>query len=178
VVVFGDFVGTIPMAALVAVMIMVAIGAFDWHSIRPSTLKRMPKSETFVMVATVVLVLITHNLAVGIVGGVLVASVLFVRRVAHLVTVTRTVSGSVARYVVNGELFFASSNDLTALFSYSNDPSRVVIDLSGSHVWDASTVAALDAIETKYQALGKTVEIVGMNESSSRMRGRLTGGFE
>ncbi|GGM37214.1 sodium-independent anion transporter [Microbacterium saperdae] len=178
VVVFGDFVGTIPMAALVAVMIMVAIGAFDWHSIRPSTLKRMPKSETFVMVATVVLVLITHNLAVGVVGGVLVASVLFVRRVAHFVTVSRSVSGSVARYVVDGELFFASSNDLTTLFSYSDDPSRVVIDLSGSHVWDASTVAALDAIETKYQALGKTVEIVGMNESSQRMRGRLTGGFE
>jgi SulP family sulfate permease len=178
VVVFGDFVGTIPMAALTAVMIMVAIGAFDWHSVRPSTLKRMPKSETFVMVATVVLVLLTHNLAVGVVGGVLVASVLFVRRVAHFVSVTRTVSGSVARYVVDGELFFASSNDLTTLFSYSSDPASVVIDLSASHVWDASTVAALDAIETKYAALGKTVEIVGMNESSERMRGRLTGGFE
>ncbi|MFJ4223720.1 SulP family inorganic anion transporter [Microbacterium sp. NPDC089695] len=180
VVVFGDFVGTIPMAALVAVMIMVAIGAFDWHSVKPSTLKRMPKSETFVMVATVVLVLLTHNLAIGVVGGVLVASVLFVRRVAHFVSVSRTVSGSgdSVTYVVDGELFFASSNDLTTLFSYSEDPARVVVDLSRSHVWDASTVAALDAIETKYDALGKTVEIVGMNESSQRMRGRLTGGFE
>ena len=180
VVVFGDFVGTIPMAALVAVMIMVAIGAFDWHSVRPSTLKRMPKSETFVMVATVLLVLVTHNLAVGVVGGVLVASVLFVRRVAHFVTVTRVLGadGAVVTYVVEGQLFFASSNDLTTLFSYSDDPERVVVDLSGSQVWDASTVAALDAIETKYQAVGKTVEIVGMNESSSRMRGRLTGGFE
>ena len=79
------------------------------------------------------------------VGGVLVASVLFVRRVAHLVDVTRSVSDGVARYVVEGELFFASSNDLTTLFSYSSDPDRVVIDLSRSHVWDASTVAALDA---------------------------------
>lgn len=138
VVVFGDFVATIPMAALFAVMIMVAIAAFDWHSVRPSTLKRMPKSETFVMVSTVVLVLLTHNLAVGVVGG-----VLFVRRVAHLVDVTRSVSDGVARYVIEGELFFASSNDLTPLFSYSVDPARVVIDLSGSHVWDASTVAAL-----------------------------------
>lgn len=180
VVVFGDFVGTIPMAALVAVMIMVAIGAFDWHSVRPSTLKRMPKSETFVMVATVVLVLITHNLAVGVVGGVLVASVLFVRRAAHFVSVSRVLSsaGDVVTYVVEGELFFASSNDLTTLFNYSSDPSRVVIDLTGSHVWDASTVAALDAIETKYQALGKTVEIVGMNDPSGTMHGRLTGGFE
>nr|WP_201468510.1 SulP family inorganic anion transporter [Microbacterium hydrocarbonoxydans] len=178
VVVFGDFVGTIPMAALVAVMIMVAIGAFDWHSIKPSTLKRMPKSETFVMVATVVLVLLTHNLAVGVVGGVLVASVLFVRRVAHFVSVSRTVVYDTARYVVTGELFFASSNDLTTLFSYSDDPEHVIIDLTGSHIWDASTVAALDAIETKYAALGKTVEIVGMNETSQRMRERLTGGFE
>ncbi|MEN0025006.1 MAG: SulP family inorganic anion transporter, partial [Microbacterium sp.] len=180
VVVFGDFVGTIPMAALVAVMIMVAIGAFDWHSVRPSTLRRMPKSETFVMVATVVLVLLTHNLAVGVVGGVLVASVLFVRRVAHFVSVSRSVSdsGDSVTYVVDGELFFASSNDLTTLFSYSEDPSRVVVDLSRSHVWDASTVAALDAIETKYAAMGKTVEIVGMNDASQRMRGRLTGGFE
>ncbi len=180
VVVFGDFVGTIPMAALVAVMIMVAIGAFDWHSVRPSTLKRMPKSETFVMVSTVVLVLVTHNLAVGVVGGVLVASVLFVRRVAHFVSVARVVdeAGDVVTYVVEGELFFASSNDLTTLFSYSADPGSVVIDLSGSHVWDASTVAALDAIETKYATLGKAVELVGMNESSRRMRGRLTGGFE
>lgn len=180
VVVFGDFVGTIPMAALVAVMIMVAIGAFDWHSIKPSTLKRMPKSETFVMIATVVLVLLTHNLAVGVVGGVLVASVLFVRRVAHFVSVSRTLSPAddAVTYAVTGELFFASSNDLTTLFSYSDDPERVVIDLTGSHIWDASTVAALDAIETKYAALGKSVEIVGMNESSQRMRGRLTGGFE
>lgn len=180
VVVFGDFVGTIPMAALVAVMIMVAIGAFDWHSVRPSTLKRMPKSETFVMVSTVAPVLVTHNLAVGVVGGVLVASVLFVRRVAHFVSVERVAAEArnVATYVVEGELFFASSNDLTTLFSYTEDPERVVVDLSRSHVWDASTVAALDAIETKYASLGKTVEIVGMNDSSGTIHGRLTGGFE
>lgn len=113
-----------------------AIGAFDWHSVKPSTLKRMPKSETFVMVATVVLVLITHNLAVGVVGGVLVASVLFVRRVAHFVSVNRVLgeAGDVVTYVVEGELFFASSHDLTTLFSYTEDPDRVVVDLSGSHV--------------------------------------------
>ncbi|MFB7249174.1 SulP family inorganic anion transporter [Microbacterium sp. NPDC056234] len=177
VVVFGDFVATIPMAALVAVMIMVAIGAFDWHSVRPSTLRRMPKSETFVMVATVVLVLITHNLAIGVVGGVFVASVLFVRRVAHLVTVTRTAGPDAAHYVVDGALFFASSNDLTTQFEYADDPDRVVIDLSRSHVWDASTVAALDAIETKYAQHGKTVELVGLNEASGLFHGRLSGGF-
>ena len=177
VVVFGDFVSTIPMAALVAVMIMISISAFDWHSIRPSTLKRMPKSETFVMIVTVVAVVLTHNLAVGVVAGVITASVLFVRRVAHVVSVTRTVSddGEVATYVVDGALFFASSNDLTTMFEYAADPARVVIDLSRSHVWDASTVAALDAIETKYARHGTSVELVGLNEASGAFHGRLTG---
>ena len=84
-------------------------------------------------IATVVLVLLTHNLAVGVVGGVLVASVLFVRRVAHLVTVSRSVADDVATYTVTGALFFASSNDLTTQFTYTDDPERIVIDLSGSH---------------------------------------------
>lgn len=177
VVVFGDFVATIPMAALVAVMIMVAIGAFDWHSIRPSTLKRMPKSETAVMLVTVLAVVITHNLAIGVVAGVVVASVLFVRRVAHFVTVTRTVADDTAHYAVDGELFFASSNDLTTQFEYADDPDRVVIDMSRSHIWDASTVAALDAIETKYAQVGKTVELRGLNDASGLFHGRLSGGF-
>lgn len=177
VVVFGDFVATIPMAALVAVMIMVAIGAFDWHSIRPSTLKRMPKSETFVMAATVIIVVVTGNLAIGVVIGVVIASVLFVRRVAHVVTVTRTLGEDAAHYVVNGELFFASSNDLTTLFEYTHDPDRVIIDMSRSHIWDASTVAALDAVQTKYSRHGKTVELVGLNDASGVFHGRLSGGF-
>ncbi|MGM7667728.1 SulP family inorganic anion transporter [Microbacterium sp. A93] len=177
VVVFGDFVSTIPMAALVAVMVMVAIGAFDWHSIRPSTLKRMPKSETAVMLVTVLAVVITNNLAIGVIAGVLMASVLFVRRVAHFVTVVRTVAGDTAHYVVDGQLFFASSNDLTTQFEYADDPGRVVIDLSRSRIWDASTVAALDAIQTKYAQHGKSVELVGLNDASGMFHGRLSGGF-
>ncbi|WP_460801635.1 SulP family inorganic anion transporter [Microbacterium sp. GXF6406] len=177
VVVFGDFVATIPMAALVAVMIMVSIGAFDWHSIRPATLKRMPKSETFVMVATVIIVVLTENLAIGVVIGVLIASVLFVRRVAHVVTVTRVLGDDTVHYTVDGQLFFASSNDLTTQFEYTADPQHVVIDMSRSHVWDASTVAALDAIETKYAHHGKTVELIGLNDASGVFHGRLSGGF-
>ena len=177
VVVFGDFVATIPMAALVAVMIMVSIGAFDWHSIRPATLKRMPKSETFVMVATVIIVVLTENLAIGVVIGVLIASVLFVRRVAHVVTVTRVLGDDTVHYTVDGQLFFASSNDLTTQCEYTADPQHVVIDMSRSHVWDASTVAALDAIETKYAHHGKTVELIGLNDASGVFHGRLSGGF-
>ncbi|GAB2559156.1 SulP family inorganic anion transporter [Leucobacter ruminantium] len=181
VVVLGDIVGTIPMAALVAVMIMVSVAAFDWHSIAPATLRRMPRSETFVMVATVLVVVLTHNLAIGVIGGVLVASVLFVRRVAHLVSVerelTETFGVRTARYTVTGELFFASSNDLTTLFEYADDPERVVIDLSASHVWDASSVAALDAITTRYERRGKTVELVGMNAVTRALHSRLSGGL-
>jgi SulP family sulfate permease len=176
----GDIVAVIPMAALVAVMVMVSVGTFDWHSVRPSTLRRMPLGETIVMVATVVVVVVTHNLAIGVVVGVIAAMVVFARRVAHFATVRRTVSvdddgSEVANYAVNGELFFASSNDLTTQFEYAADPQRVIIDMTRSHVWDASTVAALDAITTKYAQRGKTATIVGMNDASAAMHERLAG---
>jgi sulfate permease, SulP family len=179
VLVLGDVVAIIPMAALVAVMIMVSVGTFDWHSIRPSTLKRMPLGETLVMVATVAVVVVTHNLAVGVIIGVIAAMIIFARRVAHFSTVERALDPDAnvptVNYTVTGELFFASSNDLTTQFEYADDPDRIVIDLSNSHIWDASTVAALDAITTKYEKHGKRVVIEGMNEASSVMHSRLAG---
>lgn len=181
VLVFGDIVAVIPMAALVAVMIVVSVATFDWHSIRPTTLKRMPLSETLVMVVTVGITVWTHNLAIGVGVGVIAAMILFARRVAHFTTVTREITDQdgqpTARYTVDGELFFASSNDLTTQFEYTHDPDRVVVDLTRSHVWDASTVAALDAIHTKYEHLGKTVTFTGMNDATARFHGRLTGGL-
>ena len=176
---FGDVVALIPMAALVAVMVMVSVGTFDWHSIQPRTLRRMPKSETTVMLATVVVTVLSHNLAIGVGVGVLVAMTLFARRVAHLTETNRELiedaHGADAVYRVTGELFFASSNDLYTQFEYVDDPDRVVIDLSDSHIWDASTVAALDAITTKYERKGKAVEITGLNQASAERHGRLTG---
>ncbi|UDY24561.1 SulP family inorganic anion transporter [Nocardioides sp. Kera G14] len=174
----GDVVGRIPMAALAGVMIMVAVGTFDWHSLR--MLRRMPASETTVMVTTVIVVVATHNLAIGVVVGVIVAALLFARRVAHLADVQRELvtsadGAAVAHYRVTGELFFASSNDLYAQFDYAEDPSRVVIDVSDSHVWDASTVAALDAVTTKYAGRGTDVEVRGLNEASEALYARLTG---
>jgi len=139
----------------------------------------MPKSETTVMVVTVAVVVATHNLAVGVVVGVFVASVMFVRRVAHLVNVTRVVADQhgvlVARYTVEGQLMFASSNDLTTMFEYAEDPENVVIDLAKSHIWDASSVAALDAIVTKYQQRGKKVAVIGMNDDTTAFHARLAG---
>nr|WP_311771301.1 SulP family inorganic anion transporter [Actinophytocola algeriensis] len=173
----GPLVSRIPMAALVAVMVLVAFATFDWHSVAPATLKRMPAGEITVMVVTVAVVVATHNLAIGVIAGVLTALVIFARRVAHLagVTAVHDPDGTEVVYAVTGELFFASSNDLVYRFDYAGDPDRVVIDLTAAHIWDASTVAALDAITTKYNARGKTVEIVGLNEHSATMHSRLTG---
>ncbi|MCD4534574.1 SulP family inorganic anion transporter [Nocardioides sp. cx-169] len=177
---FGDVVAIIPMGALVAVMIMVSVGTFDWHSVRPSTLRRMPRSETTVMVATVVVVVVTHNLAIGVIAGVLVAMTLFARRVAHVTATHRELKvladGTTrAVYRVTGALFFASSNDLYTQFEYAEDPEDVVIDLSGAHIWDASTVATLDAITTKYERKGKTARIVGLEGVSADRHALLTG---
>ncbi|MCC8338093.1 SulP family inorganic anion transporter [Streptomyces sp. R1] len=176
-IVFGPVVSDIPMAALVAVMVMVSFTTFDWHSVAPRTLKRMPAGEILVMVITVAVVVATSNLAVGVVVGSVTAMVVFARRVARLADVTSVTDpdGGQVVYSVTGELFFASSNELVSRFDYAGDPDQVVIDLSATHIWDASSVAALDAIETKYAQRGKQVEIVGLNEHSTVMRERLGG---
>ncbi|WP_199570455.1 SulP family inorganic anion transporter [Streptomyces murinus] len=177
-IVLGPVVSTIPMAALVAVMVLVSVGTFDWHSVRPATLRRMPVGETAVMVITVIVVVATGNLSIGVVVGSVTAMVIFARRVARMADVTAVTDpdGTQVVYAVTGELFFASSNDLVQRFDYANDPDDVVIDLSATHIWDASSVAALDAIETKYARRGKRVSIMGLNEPSAVMRERVAGG--
>ncbi|MFE5967950.1 SulP family inorganic anion transporter [Streptomyces sp. NPDC056463] len=176
-IVFGPVVSDIPMAALVAVMIMVCFATFDWHSIAPKTLRRMPVGEITVMVITVVSVVVTHNLAVGVVGGSVTAMVIFARRVAHHagVTAVKDPDGTTVVYRVAGELFFASANELVGRFDYAGDPDRIVVDLSAAHVWDASSVAVLDTVEAKYAQRGKTVEITGLNAPSADLHTRLTG---
>lgn len=179
VVIAGDLISVIPMASLVAVMIIVSYLTFDWHSIAPSTLKRMPKSETFVMVCTVLVVIFTHNLAYGVIAGVFIEAVLFVRRVAHVVDVTGEMNEETAtmKYLVTGELFFASSNDLYYLFDYNIAAAYVQIDFTQAHVWDGSSVAALDAIVHKYGTHGKSVEIIGLNKLSQNIHDKLSGNF-
>ena len=173
----GDIVGKIPMAALVGVMVMVSISTFDWHSIAPKTLRRMPKSETVVMLVTVAVTVATDNLSYGVIAGVLVALTLFARRVAHLVNLTSSLSedGTTKTYVVTGELFFASSNDLYGQFDYNDPAANVVIDLSGAHLWDASTTATLDAVTNKYRRHGRTIQIIGLDEHSATRHERLSG---
>ncbi len=132
-----------------------------------------------VMLSTVVVAVWTHNLAIGVIVGVLVAMIAFARRVAHMVTVERTVEEHlgerIAKYTISGELFFASSNDLCTMFDDAGDPQHVVIDFYDSHLWDASTVAALDSVTDQYAHYGKDVEIVGLDQAGRRMRVRLGG---
>lgn len=167
----------IPMVALAAVMMIVALRTMDWHSIAPATLKRMPVPETSVMLVTVVVTVWSGNLAIGVLVGAVMALMLFARRVAHVIDAQRTLSpdGSTVTYAVHGPLFFGSSNDLFERFDYGNDPSTVLIDFSASQIWDASTVAALDAIETKYRQHGASVRFIGLDQRSLDFHGRLTG---
>ena len=183
VVALGDIVGLIPMAALVAIMVLVALGTIDWHSLHPRTLQLMPRSETLVMLVTVVATLTTHNLAVGVIGGVLTAMIMFARRVAHMVEIEKVREVDVdddgqvdiRTYRVTGQLFWASSNDLVYRFDYHDTARHIVIDLSQAEVWDASTVATLDAIQQKFQARGKIVDIIGLDGQSKYRLDRLSG---
>lgn len=177
----SDIVGMIPMAALVAIMIMVGFETLDLHSLRPRTLKLMPRSETAVMVVTIVATLGTGNLAIGVVLGVITAMIMFSRRVAHLVRIekveelTKDGEVEVRTYRVHGQLFFASSNDLVYQFDYNDEAGHIIIDMSAAEVWDASTVATLDSITHKFQGRGKTCEITGLDGASLRRLERLSG---
>ncbi|MGP5290451.1 SulP family inorganic anion transporter [Brachybacterium tyrofermentans] len=173
--VLSDLMAQIPMAALAAVMMVVALSTVDVHSIKPATLKRMPLSETFVMLVTVVVVVLTHNLAIGVAAGAVLAILLFARRVAHVTTVDRLVGDQGAAYTVRGPLFFGSSNDLVEQFHYAEDPPRVVVDFSAAQIWDASTVAVLDSVQAKYAEHDIEVRFTGLDERSTGFHGRLTG---
>jgi sulfate permease, SulP family len=167
----------IPMVVLAGIMMVVAVKTVNWHSLHPATLKRMPWSETLVMVLTVAMTVWTGNLALGVLVGVILAMMLFARRIAHVIHAERQLSeeGDQVHYTVRGPLFFASSNDLFEHFDYAHDPASVTIDLTHAQIWDASSVAALDAIEYRYQRHGATVTFIGLDNRSSDFHRRLTG---
>jgi SulP family sulfate permease len=173
----GSVVAVIPMAALVAVMILVAFSTFDWHSVAPATLRRMPRGETVIMLVTVAGTVATHNLAIGVAAGVLTAMAVFARRVAHLVEVDRVLDpdGTSCLYAVHGEVFFASDQELIDAFHYAEDPPKVIVDFSRAHLWDASAIAAVDAIEGHYRRHDIALSITGLNERSDRLHQKLSG---
>ena len=163
----GDWVNQIPMPALVAVMIMICIGTFSWASF--ANLKKHPLTTNIVMISTVVTVVWTHNLAIGVGVGVLLASVFFARKVAQVIRITSTRDGETRTYVVRGQVFFASSDTFIATFDFKEVLAKVVIDVSASHFWDLTSVGALDKVILKFRREGTEVEIFGMNEATATL---------
>ncbi|MBE0454496.1 MAG: SulP family inorganic anion transporter [Roseovarius sp.] len=169
----GDVVSMIPMAALVAIMIMVAVGTFSWSSIR--NLREHPRSSSVVMIATVVTVVYTHNLAIGVLVGVLLSGIFFAGKIAQLFKVTTdiTKSGSHRTYVVEGQLFYGSVEDFMNAFNFKEALEKVIIDVSRAHIWDISSVQALDMVILKFRRDGAEVEIIGMNEATETIVDKL-----
>ncbi|HUX29748.1 MAG TPA: SulP family inorganic anion transporter [Thiobacillus sp.] len=163
----GEWVARIPMAALVAVMIMVSIGTFSWGSL--ANLKKHPASTSVVMVATVVFVVATHNLAIGVFIGVLLAAMFFANKVAQYKYVNSALSedGLTRTYKVFGQVFFASADKFVDFFDFREAVDRVTIDLCQAHFWDITAVAALDKVVLKFRREGTEVEVVGLNEASA-----------
>jgi SulP family sulfate permease len=171
--VLGDWVQRIPMAALVAVMIMVSVGTFSWSSIK--NLRTTPKASSLVMIVTVIVVVFTHNLAQGVLVGVLMSALFFAHKVSRLLAITsqRAEDGSHRTYTVYGQVFFASANQFTAAFDFKEVIEHVTVDVSQAHFWDLSAVGALDTVVLKFRREGTTVELIGMNEASATIVDRL-----
>lgn len=166
VVFLSDWVAQIPMAALVAVMIMVSIGTFNWASIRD--LKQYPLSTNLVMIVTVVVVVWTHNLAYGVFAGVLLAALFFANKISHFMYIesNHDEATDVRHYRVIGQVFFNSADKFTAAFDFKEAVSRIEIDLSRAHFWDITAVEALDKVVIKFRREGTDVDVVGLNEAS------------
>jgi SulP family sulfate permease len=169
--VLNFWVKLIPMPALVAVMIMVSIGTFKWSCFRDFAVH--PKSTSLVMVATVVVVVWTHNLALGVGVGVLLSALFFARKVAQVMEVTSELTGGTRTYIVRGQLFFASAGAFASSFDFKETLSKVVIDVSHAHFWDLTSVGALDRVVLKYRKAGAEVKILGMNEASATIVDKL-----
>ncbi len=171
--VLGDIVGLIPMPALVAIMIMVSIGTFSWRSL--TDLGKHPRRSSLVMLATVITVVGTHNLALGVGVGVLLSGIFFAWKVAQIFRVTSvlTTDGKERDYLVEGQLFFASTEDFLAAFDFKEKLERVRLDLSQAHIWDLTGVNAVDQVVLKFRREGTAVDLVGMNEASATIMDEL-----
>ena len=164
--VLGDTVKQIPMAALVGVMIMVSIGTFDWKSL--INLPKTPRSDAFVMVVTVAIVVATHDLSKGVIAGVILSALIFGWRMARIKTSTAMEKGAKI-YKVSGQMFFGTMNHFVDEFTFNEDPEHIIIDFSNSHIWDHSAVTAISKVIYKYQRLNKHVVIIGLNEESQML---------
>jgi SulP family sulfate permease len=169
--VLGDWVGLIPMPALVAIMIMVSIGTFSWTSLRD--LVHHPRRSSIVMLATVLTVVGTHNLALGVGVGVLLSGIFFAWKVSQIFRVTTTLDGDVRTYRVEGQLFFASAENFLAAMDLEEKVPRIRLDLGAAHLWDLTGVNAIDIAVLKFRRAGAEVEVIGMNQASATIMDKL-----
>jgi len=169
----NDWVRIIPMPALVAIMIMVSIGTFSWSSL--NDLRKHPRRSSIVMLATVITVVGTHNLALGVGVGVLLSGIFFAWKVAQIFGVSSELSGDgqTRTYTVTGQLFFASAEDFLNAFDFREDVRHVRIDVSHAHIWDLTGVGAVDRAVLKFRKRGIEVELLGMNEASATIMDKL-----
>ena len=165
----GDWVARIPMAALVAVMIMVSIGTFSWASIR--NLRTHPASSSVVMLATVVVVVITHDLARGVLVGVLLSGFFFAHKVGQVLHVSSRTEdeGRTRAYTITGQVFFASAERFINAFDYKEVIDTVRIDVSRAHFWDITAISALDRVVIKFRREATAVEVIGIDEASATL---------
>ena len=164
IIVFGDIVSIIPMAALVGVMIVVAFSTFEWDSIK--TIHKIPRGDAAVMMVTVAIVVYTHDLAKGVIAGVILALLIFGWKIS-VISATPTIrKDGVKVYLMKGQLFFGTMSAFMDLFDYTHDPERVEIDFSHSHIWDQSGVEAITRVIHRYQQQGKSVYVIGLNPES------------
>lgn len=174
IIVLGSVVVQIPMAALAGVMFMVAIGTFDWRSLR--TLHKIPRTDAVVMVVTVLTVVITHNLAIGVLTGVVLSAIFFGAKISKVhVTSKLSHSGTKKTYFVEGQLFFVSVTDFIDSFDFKDDVKEVEIDFSRGHLWDDSAIGAIDKVEMKYEQNGVIVVLTGMDKESSLLMKKIGG---
>jgi sulfate permease, SulP family len=167
VVFLSDWLKVIPMAALVAVMIMVSISTFEWKSITQFTAN--PKSSNVVMIATVAVVVATHNLALGVLTGVLLSALFLANKLENDIHVKTSFEGATRLYELHGQIFFSSSEKFLQSFDFKEGVKAVIIDLTHSHIWDVTSVAMLDSVISKFQKNGIHVSVRGLNEASSIM---------
>lgn len=167
VVFISDWLKVIPMAALVAVMIMVSISTFEWKSL--TNFKANPKSSNVVMIATVIVVVATHNLALGVLTGVLLSALFLANKLENDIRVERYFENSTRVYDLKGQIFFSSSEKFMSSFNFQEPVPKVIIDLTHSHIWDVTSVAMLDSVVSKFQRNGVNVTVRGLNEASSIM---------
>lgn len=165
VVFLSDWIGMIPMAALVAVMIMVSLSTFDWNSVR--NFKSNPKSSNIVMLTTVIVVVMTHNLALGVLSGVLLSALFLANKLENHVRVELIYFNNKCIYTVHGQIFFSSSERFMQFFNFNDTVDEVVIDLSHAHIWDVTSVAMLDSIVSKFEKQNIQVSVIGLNEASN-----------